>query len=120
MSEEQTQNIPDPRSFEERVFARFDALDRRFDDMDKRFDGLEARVQRLEEQSERRAVETKPIGERALAEIVEIRQDIGEIKEVLKKLSKRIDVISADMVRLRADLSDHEDRLDKLEAEPTR
>jgi hypothetical protein len=27
MSEENTQNLPDTRSFEERVFARFDALD---------------------------------------------------------------------------------------------
>lgn len=120
MSEEKTQGIPDSRSFEERVFARFDALDRRFD-------SLEARVQKLEEGSERRAVETKPIWERALAEIVEgrqdlnvVRQDVSEIKEVLKKLSKKIDVNSVDMVQLRADLRDHEDRLDKLEAEPTR
>ncbi len=31
MSEEATHNLPDSRSFEERVFARFDAFDARFD-----------------------------------------------------------------------------------------
>ncbi len=89
MSEEKTQDMPDWRSFEERVFARFDAMDRRFD-------GLDARVQRPEEESERRAVETKPIWERALAEILEmrgdfsaVRQDVGEVKKDVKDLSKK-------------------------------
>ncbi|HEX6622568.1 MAG TPA: hypothetical protein VF064_02565 [Pyrinomonadaceae bacterium] len=89
MSEEKTQYMPDERSFEERVFARFDAMDKRFDAVDERFDGvdrrldnLDARVQKLEEESERRAVETKPIWERALAEILKVQQALGEVKVV--------------------------------------
>lgn len=113
MSEEKTQDIPDPRSFEERVFARFDDLD--------------ARLQKLEAESERRAVETKPIWERALAEILKVqqdlsgvRQDVNEVKNAVKDLSKKIDVLSIDNVQMRATVRDHESRLDKIEAEPTR
>ena len=126
MSEENTQNMPDWRSFEERVFARFDAMDKRFDAMDKRFDGvdrrldgLDARVQKLEEESERRAVETKPIWERALAEILAVQQRLDKVEEALKDLSRKIEVHSIDMVQLRANMRDHASRLDHLESEST-
>jgi hypothetical protein len=93
MSEGTTQNMPDGRSFEERVFARFDALD--------------ARLQKLEGDAERRAVETKPIWERALAEILEVRQGLdgfrGEVNEALRDLSRKIGVLGNDMIQLRAD-----------------
>jgi hypothetical protein len=42
MSEEHTQDLPDSRSFEERVFARFDAMDARFNAIDARFDAVDA------------------------------------------------------------------------------
>ena len=67
MSEDRTRNHGDTRSFEERVFARFDAMEAR---IDARFDGLDTRVQALEA----RALDTKPIWERALAEIVEVKE----------------------------------------------
>ena len=80
MSEENTQNMHDGRSFEERVFARFDALD--------------ARLQRLESEDERRALETKPIWERALAEILEVQQGLngfrGEVNDALRDLSRKL------------------------------
>ncbi len=52
MSEEITQNMPNQngRSFEERVFARFDALDTSLREVDARLQKLEAR-----------AFDTKPI-----------------------------------------------------------
>jgi hypothetical protein len=88
MSEETIQNIPDGRSFEERVFARFDALD--------------ARLQKLESNSERREVETKPIWERALAEILEVQQGLnefrGEVNDALRDLSRKIGVLGNDMI----------------------
>lgn len=100
MSEETTQNIPDGdrRSFEERVFARFDALDSSVRDIDTRLQKLEAR-----------AYDTKPIWEQALKEIVETRRE----------LSKRLDRIEAIAHETRANLRDAEDRIGKLESEPT-
>jgi chromosome segregation ATPase len=99
MSEETTQNMSNDggQSFEERVFARFDAIDSNLSDLD-------ARLQRLEA----RAYDTKPIWEQALKEIIETRRE----------LSRRLDRIEAIAHETRADLRDAEDRIGKLESEP--
>jgi len=118
MSEDPTRDLPDGRSFEERVFARFDAMDARFDAVDARLDrlesrvhALEARVETLETQSEKRALETKPIWERALAEIL-------ELKERVDNLSRKIEVLTYDVVQVRADQLSLERRMDRLESAP--
>ncbi|HEX8354575.1 MAG TPA: hypothetical protein VF611_16840 [Pyrinomonadaceae bacterium] len=125
MSEETTHNLPDGRSFEERVFARFDALDAGMVRMESRIDNVEtrlgdtnSRLQRLESESERRAVETKPIWERALAEIVAVREDVGVLSEKVDALDRKVTVLGRDMLTLRADQTRFEDRMDKLEAKP--
>ena len=105
MSEETTQDMPDGRSFEERVFARLDSID--------------ARLQSLENQAERRALETKPIWERALAEIVEVKERLGALEQVSNQLVRKIDVLGRDMLTLRADQTEVEHRLDKLESNLT-
>lgn len=96
MSEGTTQNMPDAegRSFEERVFARFDALN----------DALTTGLRELDV----RAYDTKPIWEQALKEIVDTRRE----------LSKRLDRIEAIAHETRADLRDAEDRIEKLEPKP--
>jgi chromosome segregation ATPase len=48
MSDNLTKSGTDPRSFEERIFARFDALDARFDALDARFDALDARFDAMD------------------------------------------------------------------------
>lgn len=108
MSEELTQNISDGGSFEERVFARFDALDAHLQAFD-------VRLQTLEVQAERRALETKPIWERALAEIIEVKERLGALEQLSHQMVRKIDVLSKDMLTLRADQAGIEDRLDKLE-----
>lgn len=74
VSDETTDNMHGKRAFEERVFARFDALDSAMRNTD-------ARLQKLEV----RAYDTKPIWEQALKEIVDTRRE----------LSKRLDRIEA-------------------------
>lgn len=120
MSEENTQNLPDTRSFEERVFARFDAIDAGLRD-------LNVRVEKLEAESERRAVETKPIWERALAEIVAVNQKVDalavKVDTVIDKvgsIERRMKVLATDMLELRSDQARVEDRMDKLESEHAR
>jgi hypothetical protein len=98
MSEETTQGLPDERSFEERVFARLDAIDATLRGMDTRLQRLEAR-----------SYDTKPIWEQALKEIVDMRRE----------LSKRLDRIEAVAHGTRADLRDAEDRIERLESNPT-
>jgi archaellum component FlaC len=96
MSEEPTKDIPDGRSFEERVFARLDSID--------------ARLEALESQAERRALETKPIWEHALAEILELKRSVENVE-------RKIDVLSRDIVQVRADQSHADARLARLESE---
>lgn len=96
--------MPDGRSFDDRVFARFDAID--------------ARLQTLENQAEQRALETKPIWERALAEIIEIKERLNSLEQLSTQMMRKIVVLSRDMLTLRADHAGVEDRLDKLESKP--
>jgi tetrahydromethanopterin S-methyltransferase subunit B len=105
MSDETTQNMPDGRSFEEGVFARLDSID--------------ARLQSLETQAERRALETKPIWERALTEILEVKERLGALEQVSNQMVRKIDVLGKDMLTLRADQTGVENRLDKLESNIT-
>jgi hypothetical protein len=94
VGDENTKNMDGQRPFEERVFARFDALDSAMRTTDSRLQKLEIR-----------AYDTKPIWEQALKEIVETRRE----------LSKRLDRIESIAHETRADLRDAEDRLDKIE-----
>jgi len=117
------------RPFEERVFARFDALDSalrvtdsrlenvesRLETVDSRLEAVDSRLRNVDSQLgsmdsrlqklELRAYDTKPIWEQALKEIVDTRRE----------LSKRLDRYAAMVMETRADLQDVEDRLDKLE-----
>jgi hypothetical protein len=179
MSEEHTGNLGGDRSFEERVFARFDAIDARFDAIDgwrdsvdkwrgsidgwrdsvdkwrgsidgwrdsvdkwrgsidgwrdsvdkwrgsidgwrdsidvwrsatdSRFDRIEKRLTNLEVTSEKRALETKPIWERALSEILELKSVVGD-------LTRRMEIFHRDLVKIRADQVLFDERLEKIES----
>ncbi len=150
MNEEPTQNIygGDGRSFEERVFARFDAMENRFDAMENRFDAMETRMssgfQELDvrlQRLEARSYDTKPIWEQALKEIADTRNELAETRNEIadtrqelrrelvdtkRQLSRRLDRIELVIVETRAATHDIEDRVDgiegrveKLEAKPT-
>ena len=112
MNEERTRDLPTGSSFEARVFARFDSMDARFDSIDGRFasldariDGLDTRVQALEA----RALDTKPIWERALTEILEVRKGVED-------LNRKLDVLNQDVLQVRADQRLVHKRMDTLES----
>jgi chromosome segregation ATPase len=92
--------MPDSRSFEERVFARFDALESQLSD-------VRARLERLEQKS----YDTKPIWERALAEIL-------ALGDRMHSLERKFNVLGRDMLTLRGDHERVEDRMDRLESKP--
>ena len=108
MSDLNTDPMNGKRLFEERVFARFDALDSAIRDTDSRLQKLavdtDSRLQKLEI----RAYDTKPIWEQALKEIVGTRRE----------LSKRLDRIEAVVYETRSDLRDVEGRLEKIDRKP--
>ena len=126
MSNDTTQKRPGGASFEERVFARFDALDARLQALENQGERFDARLRALEDQghqfdaclhtletqAEQRAVETKPIWERALAEIL-------KVKEKLHDLDRKFSIITEDIIQVRADQVRLERRIDRLEPKPT-
>jgi hypothetical protein len=112
MSENTTQETPDARSFEERVFARFDALDAWLDGMDARFNAFDVRLTGLEEKVDARLHETRPVWEAVLSRLDSID---GEIKSV----NRRVRVLHEDILRAREDQEDLRERVSKLESEPS-
>ncbi len=74
MGEEKTKDLDENRSFEERVFVRFDAID-------SFLRSLNARVEVLESKS----YDTKPIWERALKEILDLGEKLNQTKSEIKE-----------------------------------
>jgi len=87
MSEDRTGETKDSRSFEERLFTRFDLLDERFG---RELSDVTIRIGKLEE----RQFDTKPIWERALAAIVEIHDELKAINSRLNGMDQRFDVMN--------------------------
>jgi uncharacterized coiled-coil protein SlyX len=124
MNEERTKDLTDKKSFEERIFARFDSVD--------------ARLDKLESSS----YDTKPIWERALAAIMETGLEVGEIKtkvhlleneigalrigvrnelvdvrrELKHNVRERLDLIFKFLLEDRDDIRDAEERIRELES----
>jgi chromosome segregation ATPase len=122
MSEDKTQHMPDARSFEERVFARFDALDSRLDGMDARIESVEARLTALEEKVDRRLQETRPIWEQVLVRLDAVEAGLSEtraeIKAGLRRVERQIDILNHNILDVRTDVDELDERVTKLESEP--
>lgn len=113
MSDNPTRETPDSRSFEERVFARFDALDTRMGNFERRMDSFESRLTSLEEKVDARLRETRPIWEAMQTRLDGIE---GEIKLV----NRGIQLMHNDILRVRIDQEELRERIEKLESQPAR
>jgi len=94
------------------VDARFDAMEVRFDAMEMRFDAVDARLAGLDTRVqvlEAKAYDTKPIWERALAEIL-------NVKERMENIERKFDVLIQDMMQLRGDQRRVEGQFDALKS----
>src|SRR5438045_3035085 len=105
MSEEKTKDLDQSRSFEDRVFARFDAIE-------SFLGNLNARVEVLESKT----YDTKPIWERALKEILDLGEKLNqtksEIKEELGQTEHKLrEELGQTERKLREAISQTEDRL---------
>ena len=105
MSEDDTKVLKD-RGLEQ-VLAKLEVMD--------------SRLQRVELNVEKRGFDTKPIWERALSEISEVKQDVGTlkqdmviVKQELGTLNRKMDLFNRDMLSLRADQLRTEERVDRL------
>ncbi|HKQ52382.1 MAG TPA: hypothetical protein VJT74_08445 [Pyrinomonadaceae bacterium] len=121
MSEDITQHMPDGRSFEERVFARFDALEAhlnsRIDGLDARIDGLDARLTSLEEKVDLRLKETRPIWEQVLVRLDSLEKGFRGIAKDVDYLKRKFRIFNEDILTWQNKQDDMEERVSKLESE---
>ena len=131
MSDNPTQETPDSRSFEERVFARFDALDARMDRFESRIEGkvdaLDGRLSSLEGKVDSRLRETRPIWEAVLARLEAVENRLNDMEEEIKKLSRTVLLVHEDNLHIRGTLrglleqaEKLDGRVEKLESQSTR
>lgn len=88
MSEDTTQDMNGARSFEERIMARFDAMEARMDRFELRLTGLEEKV-------DRRLMETRPIWEAVQAKL-------EELSEKFDRLNDKFDLVTEDLYDMRS------------------
>ncbi len=120
VSDNPTRETPDSRSFEERVFARFDALDLRISSLEVKVDEMNGRLTTLEEKVDSRLRETRPIWEAVLARLETIEGRLDEIEKEVKALSHAVMLLHEDNLHIRVDQRDLRGRVGKLESQSTR
>ena len=131
MSDDPTKEITDSRSFEERVFARFDALDARINRFESRIeakvDRLDGRLTTLEEKVDSRLRETRPIWEAVQTRLEGVENRLGGVESGLeglkgevKKLTHSVMSVHEDNLHIRANLRELNQRVEKLESQSTR
>lgn len=106
------------------VDARFDAIDARFNSVESRLQTLDARLTTLEDKVERRPQETRPVWEQVLSRLdgLDARMNSleGEVRSGFRKAERQVGELYKDVLAVRADQRDLENRMDKLESEPAR
>jgi len=108
MNEDKTAETKDSRSFEERVFARFDVVEGRLSN-------VEIRIGKLED----RQYDTKPIWEQALAAIAETNQQMREgfaetnqrIAETNQRIQGALEGIAETNQRMREEFAETNQRI---------
>jgi hypothetical protein len=73
---------------------------------------LSARLSSLEQKVEERLYDTRPLWEGVQAQLTELKT---EVEKGFRTVARRLDIISGDINQVRADLHDHESRLEGLE-----
>jgi chromosome segregation ATPase len=149
MSEDATRHLPNDDI--RLILARFDSIDSRLDKIDSRLDGidlrldgidlrldsLDSRLTTLEDRVDKRLVETRPIWERALAEITETRVEMNarfeklqtemnegfakvrvEMDDGLRRVKGQVEALNQNMLEMQGDMKYFDRRISKLEAEP--
>ncbi|HEX8650927.1 MAG TPA: hypothetical protein VF708_08790 [Pyrinomonadaceae bacterium] len=113
MSDEVTQNLPNDDL--KRILVRLDSIDAGLVDVNARLKNLEAR-----------AYDTKPIWENALKEIAEIPVEMragfeksrSDTEAGLRRLERKIDILNKNILDVRADQQELEERVNKLDSQP--
>jgi chromosome segregation ATPase len=111
MSEDKTKGMNDSRSFEERVFARFDAVDERFERIEGRLVNVEIKIGKLEA----RQYDTKPIWEQVLSAIAQLNSRLESMDARFDRIDARLDSTDSRFDRIDARLDSMDARFDRID-----
>jgi chromosome segregation ATPase len=75
------------------------------------------RIEKLEQAAQQRALDTKPIWERALAEIASVRIELVEIKNDIKAIKAEQDEMKSDITAIKAELVEMKSDITAIKAE---
>ena len=101
MDEDTTKDMPDARSFEERVMAQFSALNNR--------------LTGLEEKVDRRLMETRPMWEAVQVQIESLNQKFETLNDKLDRLDGKFDTVLSDLYDMRTAVKSLNRRVTALE-----
>lgn len=80
--------------------------------------GVETRLATFEAQAEDRSRETRPKLDLIIKEISDLREGMADIRKDLRSIDRKFDVFNKDMLAMKADLRDFDERLTELERRP--
>lgn len=111
MSEDRTRDLPDARSFEERVLAEFVAQREFNAQLLNMVQQLNARLTTLEDKVERRLMETRPIWEAMQAQLndvqsrlISVEAKVDDMQEQLLHIDSKVGSIDVQMGELAVEL----------------
>jgi prefoldin subunit 5 len=125
MSEEITQPLANDTL--RLILARLDSIDARLGGLETRLTVVEERLSTLEEKVDRRLQETRPIWEQVLAKVEalenEMREGFKNIRDEmnagLRRVERQVDILNRNILHLQTDVDELDERVTKLESEPT-
>ncbi len=116
MSEDLTQKLPrsnnDTLSL---ILTIVQSLDKRLEILEHRVENIESRLQHLEEKVEERLHDTRPIWQKVITDIAEVRAEVHDVRTSQRDGLRRMSVFHDTLITMQADYRDIYDRVRGLE-----
>ena len=116
MSEDLTKKLPTTDSDKlTSILTTVQTLETRFAGLEQRLAGLEQRLAGLEQKVEERLHDTRPIWQKVITDIAEVRAEIHDIRTSQRDGVRRMSVFHDTLIAMQADYRDIYDRVRGLE-----
>ena len=116
MSEDLTQQLPKSNSDTlNLILTTVQSLDKRLEKLELRVENIESRLQHLEEEVEQRLHDTRPIWQKVVTDIAEVRAEVHDIRTSQRDDLRRMSVFHDTLITMQADYRDIYDRVRGLE-----
>jgi chromosome segregation ATPase len=119
MSDNPTRETHDSRSFEERVFARFDSLDGRLTALEEKVDSRLRETRPIWEAVQTRLENMETRLENVETHLGNVENELGEVKKEVKSLGRGVMLLHEDNLHIRTDQREFRERIEKLESQHT-